>query len=194
MISPIKKSSFSGILYGRDQEQHQLVAAFHHAVSERPGVCLVEGPPGIGKSALLASMRHTVNRSGALCVSGLLAQQGSAPLLVQLLEDLFQQLLSWPLPRAHWRQRALEEAVGAHSALLVELVPVAARLFGPQPAVRSLLPEEERNRLLLLVRAVIGAVATPARPLVFFLDDCQWCDPVSAEMVRRLLMDPQLRH
>ena len=94
MISPIKKSSLSGILYGRDEEQHQLVAAFQRAVSERPGACLVEGPPGIGKSALLASMRQTVNRAGALCVSGLLAQQGAAPLLVQLLEDLFQQILN----------------------------------------------------------------------------------------------------
>ena len=182
-------------LYGRHAEQQQMLTFYRGAVVRRPGACMVEGISGIGKSALLAASRRSVCARGALAFSGQFEPPSTAPALhglVRLLENLTHQMLS--LPPTHTLRRALYTAVGASSALFVDLVPSAVRLFGPQLASRLTSLQDYRNSITLLFHQMIQALATPAQPVVWFLDDCQWCDAASAEILRRLLLDTGLQH
>lgn len=184
-------------LFGREQEEQQLLNAFRQAVAKRPGVCLVEGMAGVGKSALLAACRRSLVEQGVLCLRGVFTPPQTTPSLhglALLLEDLCMQLLSRPNWHASPQKQALQIALGPYSALFVDLAPSAVRLFGPQVPPQPLAPNESRNQVVLLFRKVITATATIQHPMVWFLDDCQWCDPASAEVVRRLLMDTSLRH
>jgi len=60
--------------------------------------------------------------------------------------------------------------------------------------VADLPPQEARNRFQLVFRRFLGAFATPEHPLALFLDDLQWLDTATLELLERLITDPDVRH
>src|SRR5208282_3223105 len=93
----------------------------------------------------------------------------------------------------HWR-RALLEASGPNGQLMVNLIPEVEFVIGKQPPVAELPPQEARNRFQLVFRRFLGAFARPEHPLALFLDDLQWLDTATLELLERLITDPDVRH
>ena len=93
----------------------------------------------------------------------------------------------------HWRH-ALLEAAGSNSQLMVNLIPEVEFLIGKQSPVAQLPPQEARNRFRLVFRRFLGAFATAEHPLALFLDDLQWLDPATLDMLELLVTDPDVRH
>jgi len=79
------------------------------------------------------------------------------------------------------------DAVGDHGQVLIDVIPALGLLLGPQPAVTPLGGIENRNRTNHFFNRFIGSLATPEHPLVVFLDDLQWIDPASLNLVEALL-------
>jgi predicted ATPase/class 3 adenylate cyclase len=182
-------------LYGRDAEIELLGRAIAPGAGSRTRIVLVSGYSGIGKSSILREMEGPVVSRGGYFVTGKFDQlQRNVPYggVAGAMADLFRQILSESDDRlALWRARLLE-AVGPNGRLVTELVPIAERVLGPQPAVSDLLPAETRNRFEAVLRAVFGAFAAPARPILLFLDDLQWADGASLRVVEILARDPTL--
>jgi len=55
----------------------------------------------------------------------------------------------------------------------------------------SLAGPEYRNKLNYLMRLFIQAVSSPSRPLVVLIDDLQWIDSSSLDLMEHILMDPK---
>ena len=77
---------------------------------------------------------------------------------------------------------------------MLSLVPELELIIGKQPAVSELPPAEERNRLHLVLTAFLGAVAGEGHPVVLFLDDLQWSDAPTLELLRRFVNTRELSH
>src|ERR1700690_3609922 len=93
----------------------------------------------------------------------------------------------------HWRH-ALLEALGPNGQLMVDLIPEVEFVIGKQPPVAELAPQESRGRFHLVFRRFLGAFATPEHPLALFLDDLQWLDTATLELLERLITDLDIRH
>ena len=93
----------------------------------------------------------------------------------------------------HWR-RALREALGPNGQLIVDLVPELEFVIGKQPPVTELPPQEARGRFQLVFRRFLSAFARPEHPLALFLDDLQWLDTATLELLERLVTDREVRH
>ncbi|MFY0574532.1 AAA family ATPase [Cystobacter fuscus] len=63
-------------------------------------------------------------------------------------------------------------------------------VLGKQPAVAELPPEAAPHRVHRLVQRLLSVFATSERPLVLFLDDLQWADLASLELLRYLASHP----
>src|SRR5712692_4770425 len=77
---------------------------------------------------------------------------------------------------------------------MVDLVPELKLIIGEQPPVPELPPQEAQGRFQLVFRRFIGVFARPEHPLALFLDDLQWLDPATLDLLEDLLTSNDLQH
>ena len=92
-----------------------------------------------------------------------------------------------------WRD-ALLEALGPNGRLIVDIVPELKLIIGEQPPVPELPPQDAQRRFQLVFRRFIGVFARPEHPLALFLDDLQWLDAATLDLLEDLLTRPDLQH
>jgi PAS domain S-box-containing protein len=178
-------------LYGREREIETLLAAFNRVVtSGRPELVLVSGYSGIGKSAVVNELHKALVPSRGLFASGKFDQyKRDIPYatLAQAFQSLIRPLLGKSdAELAGWRD-ALREALGPNGRLMIDIVPELKLLIGEQPPVVELPPQQAQSRLQLMFRRFLGVFARPEHPLTLFLDDLQWLDAATLDVLADLL-------
>ncbi|QRO03027.1 AAA family ATPase [Archangium violaceum] len=182
-------------LYGREAQVSTLLEGFERVRhGGRAELMLVRGYSGIGKSSLVQELHKPVVQRRGFFLSGKFEQfQRDIPYatLARAIRGLVQQLLGGSdTELARWRER-LQEAWGDQGRRMVELVPQLELIAGKQPAVEALPPSETRSRFNQVFREFLGVFATPEHPLVVFLDDLQWADTASLQLLQHLLTHPE---
>ena len=157
-------------LLGRDDELRRLYGLID-GIAERGGALTVRGEAGIGKSTLLARASNRARRQGVTVVTTT-GTESEARLafagLHQLLHSLLDKIDRLPDPQRHALETAFELGAG------------------------------DPPDLFLIALATLGLVAeaTAEEPLLFVVEDAQWLDRPSAEVLgfvgRRLEMEPAI--
>ena len=185
-------------LYGRDREVDALLTAFDRTVlGGRPELVLVSGYSGIGKSAVVNELHKPLVPPRGLFASGKFDQyKRDIPYatLAQAFQSLVRPLLSKGEEELRKWRDALREALEPNGLLMVELVPELKHVIGEQPPVPELPPSEAQRRFQLVFRRFIGVFARPEHPLALFLDDLQWLDAATLDLLENLLTGNDLRH
>jgi PAS domain S-box-containing protein len=184
-------------LYGREREIETLLAAFDRVVtSGRPELVLVSGYSGIGKSAVVNELHKALVPARGLFASGKFDQyKRDIPYatLAQAFQSLIRPLLSKSdAELASWRETLLE-ALGPNGRLMIDLVPELNLVIGEQPPVPELPPHGAHGRFKLVFRRFIGVFARPEHPLALFLDDLQWLDTATLDMLVDLFTQPDVQ-
>lgn len=183
-------------LYGREAPVKALTSACDRLLAtRRPTLLFVSGYAGIGKSAVIREFHRSRLPNEALFAEGKFELQRRGTPYAVLLEALGQ-LVRWVLAQssselARWRQ-ALSDALPANRALLVKLLPELGLLVDDQPAPPEVSPQEARNRLHDAFSRLFRAFATREHPVVLFLDDLQWLDEATQELLEYVLCDGDL--
>jgi predicted ATPase len=94
---------------------------------------------------------------------------------------------------SEWRA-ALLDALGPNGQLMVNLIPELALIIGDQPPVADLPPLDHQNRFQLVFRRFLGVFARAEHPLALFLDDLQWLDTATLDLIEHLATHPEVRH
>src|SRR6516164_4096352 len=185
-------------LYGRQREVETLLAAFDRIVNGgAPELVLVSGYSGIGKSSVVNELQPVLVPPRGLFASGKFDQyKRDIPYstLAQAFQSLIRPLLGKSEPElAPWRD-ALREALGPNAGLIVDLVPEVKAIIGEAPSIPELPPQDAQRRFQLVFRQFIGVFARPEHPLALFLDDLQWLDAATLDLLEDLLTRSELRH
>ena len=186
-------------LYGRTREVETLRAAFDRIVGDSgaPELLLVSGYSGIGKSAVVQELHKALLPPRGLFAAGkfdLYKRDIPYATLAQAFQGLIRPLLSLSEAKlAGWRD-ALREALGANAKLMVDLVPELKLITGEPAPVPELPPQQAQSRFQLVFRRFLGVFARPEHPLALFLDDLQWLDPATLDLVEDLLRQREVRH
>src|SRR6266481_1860511 len=185
-------------LYGRAREIDALLASFDRVVaSGTPELALVSGYSGIGKSSVVNELHKVLVPPRGLFASGKFDQyKRDIPYatLAQAFQNLIRPLLSKSEAElSNWRD-ALREALGPNGRLIVDLVPELKLIIGEQPPVPDLSPRDMQGRFQLVFRRFIDVFARPEHPLALFLDDLQWLDAATLDLLGDLLTRPDVRH
>ncbi|MCY1077579.1 trifunctional serine/threonine-protein kinase/ATP-binding protein/sensor histidine kinase [Archangium lansingense] len=182
-------------LYGRAPHAAALLQGFERvARGGQPELLLVRGYSGIGKSSVVHELHKPVVRRRSFFLTGKFEQfQQDIPYatLAHAISGLTQQLLSGTdAELAAWRER-LQAAWEGEGQLLVDVVPQLELIVGKQSAVLELPAVEAQNRFNRVFRKFLGVFATSEHPLVLFLDDLQWADGASLQLIKHLLTHPE---
>jgi PAS domain S-box-containing protein len=184
-------------LYGREREVETLLAAFDRVLaSGRPELVLVSGYAGIGKSSVVNELHKALVPPRGLFASGKFDQyKRDVPYatLAQALQTLVGHVLGKSEDEvSRWRAE-LREALEPNGQLIVDLVPDLALLIGEQPPVPEAPPQEAQNRFNRTFRRFLGVFARPERPLALFMDDLQWLDAATLDLLQYLLPHPKVK-
>jgi serine/threonine protein kinase len=186
-LSPVRPLGSSGLLLGRDAELGQLHAAFERARGGRFVLVRLHGEAGMGKTALAKhfieelSQEHALTILDGRCYEGDLVAFNAADGLIEA--------LSRELQRVPESERPCPDGTPE----LLRLFPVLGAALG------SLLPEGQvpvpggphqvRQRAFAALRSLL-TTWTAFRPLLIHLDDLQWGDADSAQLLRELSRVP----
>jgi predicted ATPase/signal transduction histidine kinase len=185
-------------LYGRDREVEILLNSFDRiAAGGGPELVLVSGYSGIGKSALVNELHKPLVPPRGLFASGKFDQhKRDIPYatLAQAFQTLIRPLLSTNEEGLRKWSDALREALEPNGLLIADLVPELKHILGEQPPIPALPPQEAQRRFQLVVRRFIGVFARPEHPLALFLDDLQWLDAATLDVLEDLLTSNDLQH
>jgi PAS domain S-box-containing protein len=185
-------------LYGRDREVQTLLTAFDHVVAGgRPELVLVSGYSGVGKSAVVNELHKPLTPPRGLFASGKFDQY-KRDIPYATLAQAFQMLIRPLLSKneedlREWRD-AFREALEPNGLLIVDLLPELKHVLGEQPPVPELPAQEAQRRFQLVLRRFIGVFARPEHPLALFLDDLQWLDAATLDLLEDLLTSHDLSH
>jgi predicted ATPase/transcriptional regulator with GAF, ATPase, and Fis domain len=183
-------------LYGREVEVRSLLAAFDRAATGGVELLLVAGYAGIGKTALVQELYRPIVRHRGRFVAGKFDQVVRLPYggLLQAFRALLQQLLTGDEAElGRWRER-LTAMLGTGASVLAQVLPEAVAILGPQPPPAAVEAAEAQHRFRLVFERFLRAVADAEHPLVVFLDDLQWADASTLDLLRPLATSPELSH
>jgi predicted ATPase/signal transduction histidine kinase/CheY-like chemotaxis protein len=184
-------------LYGREREIVALLASFDRVLANgTPELVLVSGYSGIGKSSVVSELYKVLVSARGLFASGKFDQyKRNVPYAT--LAHAFQSLVRQLLGRSgaelgQWRE-AIRDALRPNGQLIVNLVPELELVIGKQPPVADLPPQDAQNRFQMVCRRFLGVFARKEHPLALFLDDLQWLDTATLELLDHLLTHSDVR-
>ncbi|MBV1881683.1 MAG: AAA family ATPase [Pseudomonadales bacterium] len=184
------------LLLGREQEKKDLLDLYQQIGTGKLGVAYITGLSGIGKSRLVQELEVPILMRHGLFVSGKYNQfskhqpyatiaQAMGQLIRTILTETEAHLQSW--------KNTILNVVGINGQLLITVIPELSLLIGDQPTVNSLPPAAARNRFNDLFCRFMNCLATKDHPLVLFIDDLQWCDDATLDLLDKLVAHPD-RH
>ena len=154
------------LFIGRDAQLAELDAALQDAQTGRPRVVVVSGPPGIGKSWLLAHVAERLADRGILVLQTACAQVGADVVPLVPVTAAIRQLVGL------MGAEALTVAVPA-------ALPLVADLPENRPVGTAALPAGAVAELFAAVLHRLGV----QQPLVWLVDDMQWADPSTSALI-----------
>ncbi|MBV8472199.1 MAG: serine/threonine-protein kinase PknK, partial [Hyphomicrobiales bacterium] len=185
-------------LYGRTSEIEMLLAAFDRIVQGgAPELVLVSGYCGIGKSAVVNELHKVLVPPRGLFAAGKFDQY-KRDIPYSTLAHAFQGLVRPLLAKRDvelefWRE-ALRESLGPHGQLIVDLVPDLKLIIGEQEPLPELPPQDAQRRFFLVFGRFLAVFARSEHPLALFLDDLQWLDAATLDLLEHLLTAAGVRH
>jgi predicted ATPase len=197
----------NGKLYGRKEEEETLLKVYRRTrqvpseINENNGcnhqLVLISGHPGTGKTSLANTLRYqVVVKDKGFLVSGkfepmALNQEPYEVFASALTEYTDQFLESSSQARVEALRTAVRESVGPEAGLLTDIIPALERLLGPTEIPTRVYGTEALHRFRFVFCNFIRALSKSA-PLVLLLDDLQWADCLSTELLRALFHTPNM--
>ncbi len=184
-------------LYGRKKGCDTLIRAFERCSTGKSELLLVTGSAGVGKSALVHEIHKPMTAIRGHFISGKFDQfQRNIPYsALTLAFNQFCNLLLTESPEtlAIWKRKILD-AVGGNGQIIIDVIPRLELVIGTQQAVTEVGLQEARNRFALSFQFFMQAISGSEHPLVLFIDDLQWVDSASLDLLEQLLANPRSHH
>ncbi|HWL44260.1 MAG TPA: ATP-binding protein [Ilumatobacter sp.] len=184
---------FPDRLYGRGPELRRLEALVTGPTPS--ALYVVSGPAGSGKSALLRAVRETAAAAGAICIEFRRSNDAASRYasITDGISGVLERLLSRPAVEvAAWRER-LTDHLGELAPVLCPLLPELELVIGPQPPM-SPDPSGAEVRQHAAFRRLFRGLASFGPPLVCLLDDLQWVDAATLDLIEYVVVDAPSRN
>lgn len=178
-------------LYGRAAELSALAEVLARVSEGAVEAVLVSGASGVGKTSVVRELFPQLTQARGYFLSGKFDQlRGDTPYpaLVAAFDDLVDHLLTESEDElARWRSE-IAAAIAPNGQVVIDAIPALERIIGPQPAVLGLDAAGTQNRFRLTLQKFMQVFTRRSHPLVLFLDDMQWADHESIQLLLLLAM------
>jgi predicted ATPase len=193
-------------LYGRTTEQLQLLTAYYDViVKENSEKVIIHGESGSGKTTLVNSIRDTIIQNGAYFVTGKFFQgaelQEPYSAIVSAYSDVCD-LMAQSEDLTEKELTRIKEELGSDGKLLKRFIsnlsPFICKDSRETCSFDSDCSQYHKESTLaqfkVACKIFLRVMATKKHPIVMFIDDIQWMDDGSREILNMLLKDESLKY
>jgi len=177
-------------LYGREQEVQILLDSFTQVREQHQAHLLaVAGYSGIGKSALVHEIHKPISAHGGVFIEGKFDQfQHNMPYsaLREAFKTWIQRILLESNLLLNQRKQDLLDGLGNNAQVLIDFLPEFSTLLGGLPKLTELGAQETQNRFHTVFKKFIKII-TSSHPLILFIDDLQWSDQGTLDLLPVLI-------
>ena len=194
---PLGGNDFTGRLdvpktiFGRKQELSILLETFDRVAGGKFERMLVSGAAGTGKTMLVTEFARRSAEKGSLFVSGRFDQyQRNIPYraLNRILASVVRIILALPVKKLSKLKQLLTTSVGSSSNLLVNALPNLEPLLGKHKLQQLPNVEDMHHELFRGLQSMARVLTSPKTPLVILIDDLQWADDASLNVLLQLFL------
>jgi predicted ATPase/signal transduction histidine kinase/tRNA A-37 threonylcarbamoyl transferase component Bud32 len=190
-----QKFRVSQKIYGRENEINLMLETFTNLEKFNCSTVMVKGWPGIGKSALVGEIYKLVTEKNGFFISGKFEQfRRDIPYfaIIEAFTRLFQSIITEPEETVSaWKENLLF-ALAGNGQVVIDLIPSLELLIGTQPPVAELPAFEAQRRFVLTFQHLVEVIADVLHPLVVYLDDLQWADHASLNLLKALISNSKI--
>ncbi len=180
-------------LYGREKEIEKLLNSFEKVSFGQQEILFISGYSGMGKSSLVNEIQKPV-----LSRRGYFAEGKCDPLkrdvpytpFIIAFQSLIRQVLAEPESVIDSFRMEFNKTLKTNARVLSEMIPELELIVGEMPSVPSLGAKESQNRFNLSIQQFVQIFARENHPLTLFLDDLQWADSASLNLLETLETNP----
>ncbi len=184
-------------LYGREDELKTLLQTYERISKGNKEMMLVAGYSGIGKSSLINEIHKPITEKRGVFISGKFDQfQQNIPyyVITQAFNQFCLQLLKESEEKlSQWRKEILL-AVGSNGQILIEVIPNLELIIKKQIPVAVVGAQESQNRFNMVFQNFIKVISNKEHPLTLFIDDLQWVDYASLNLIQTLLNNQEISY
>ncbi|MBL8955083.1 MAG: AAA family ATPase [Myxococcaceae bacterium] len=185
-VAPALRAAPDTTFVGRAEHLETLRRELARARAGEPRVVQITGSSGIGKSALARRFLDEASDAGVLVLAGRCYERESVPYkaLDSAIDVLARRLIGMEPSR-------VDAVLPRDASVLARMFPVLGRVpafaNAPQREVREAV--EQRRRAVAALRELLARM-TDRSPVIAFIDDVQWGDDDSAQVLAELLTPP----
>ncbi|MEZ4810799.1 MAG: AAA family ATPase [Allomuricauda sp.] len=182
------KIDFGTTLFGRDEILQKLNDYFARIEHFHSQIIFIEGFSGVGKTSLIQKFTKEVSSNKTILLEGKFDQYKQAPYaaIQMAFKDLEKQLLLKSNIDKEDLKRTLSRELGKNAGVLQEIIPSISVLVDTLEPVDILNPIETRNRFNFVFQKFCEVLSNLGLKIILFLDDWQWCDQPSLQLVKSL--------
>ncbi len=176
-------------IYGREIELEGLSTSLDRVMGGSSSLTMVSGCSGVGKTYLIKSFEKSIPLdkgyfamgkyepiTSTIPYSGILkALEHIARLILMETDDIYQAI-----------RKQLINGLGRNIGVITNLIPQFEPILGKVPFVSDVNVIESRSRLHKCIKTIIDVLCTPKMFIVIFLDDLQWADQASLELIKSI--------
>ncbi len=173
---------------GREKETALLEKSFRDTANGKSRIVFVSGYSGIGKTSLVSNFLEIIHPASGFILKGKFDQYNNSPYtgFVQIFSTLFGKLLQFDEDKLSLYRDRIIKLLGRSGKLLTDIVPVLEKITGcySEPEVTGAV--EVNNYITYMFHKLLSLFASSEKPIVIFLDDLQWCDCASFNLLKNL--------
>jgi len=173
---------------------------------EETSVAIIGGSSGTGKSTLIKQFHDDLREKSQLpegpCMPFFIQGKfdelvGADPFsaIVQAFSSFAEDIMQRDTEELERIRSCIQKQLGAEAALLTSVVPLLKVVIDCEDeSVMNGSKENAMNKLKYIFHTFVGAVSTAQQPVIMFLDDLQWCDLASLDLILALLTGLDMKY
>ncbi|KAL0488332.1 hybrid signal transduction histidine kinase [Acrasis kona] len=186
-------------LYGRTQQLRTLLEVFDSIRSGSVECVFIGGMSGTGKSILVSELQRPVSMRGGLLITGKFNQSeanNAYSAITSAMSQLIRTILLEDEEKIEVWKHKIEGALGAQTRFIMEVIPELSKIIDRDNVeVANVFGSiDNKQHFTVAFTNLIKLFSTEQSPLVIFLDDLQWCDTASLNLIQSILLDPNAKY
>ncbi|WP_017296304.1 diguanylate cyclase domain-containing protein [Geminocystis herdmanii] len=179
-----------------DHNNHDNLSSIE-PTSQYSKIIFIKGYSGTGKSVLVQEIYKSITDKKGYLITGKFEQfQQNIPYsaIVSALRQLLKQFLTETKENLDKLRRKILNVLGLNGQVIIDVIPELELIIGKQLPVAEIGIKESENRFKLLFQKFINCCCSKEHPLVLFLDDLQWADLATLELIKLLINNREINY
>ncbi len=184
-------------LYGREDNVARLHYLFLRSKQGEKQLVTVSGYSGLGKTSLVHNLHSSILLAGGFFGVGKFGEFESdipCSALLDAFRGIIRHLLTFESDEIQWWKTTLNAALYPNAQLIIDAIPELVHIIGQQAEVGKADPTFAFHRFKHAMLSFIRCLATEEHPLTIYIDDLQWADVATLELLDLIADDSEIKH